>query len=108
MKIGFYKDYTLPSGYTANCWILGQVVKQFNEATPTDLNSLKDITVDLVLYKDIESFMESKMSTGVKETITISATILEFDQAGMIGKCIDRVKEKSIYFSDASIITIPD
>ena len=110
MKIGFQKEYLLSSGFTANFWAIGSRTFIFNESDPTDLFGLKPFKTDLILYKDINAFMNN-MSTGIKQVVYTTYLISDLlGNVNLIDKLFVDIKNntENDYFNDAEIIEIPD
>ena len=109
MKIGFHKEYLLASGYTANFWAIGSRTFIFNESDPTDLFGIKPFKTDLILYKDINAFMNN-MSTGIKLVVYTSYLISDLlGGVNLIDKLFTDIKNntENTFFNDAEIIEFP-
>ena len=108
IKIGFQKEYTLPSGYVANFWAIGNRTFLYDEYAPTNLSTPKNFKVDILLYKDQASFM-SNISTGIKQSM-ITQYYLSDLQGGvnLVDKLFLDIKNNTVntYFNDAIIIEV--
>lgn len=103
VKIGFVKEYELPSGYIANFWGIGQRVFEYNESTETNIFGTKHIKVDLLLFKDVNAFF-SNVSTDIKKSVRVPYVLTELMGGfNLVDLCFDRIKQNSEYFSDAIV-----
>jgi len=108
IKIGFQKDYTLPSGYVANFWAIGNRTFLYDEYAPTNLATPKNFKVDMLLYKDQTAFM-SNISTGVKMSITTQYYLSDLlGGVNLVDKLFLDIKNNSVntFFNDATIIEV--
>lgn len=109
INFGFNKPVETPEATEMSFWNYGIVVKMFDPSRITDVSNLHDLRVDMVLYKDFATFLNTEKVARphptVKKQETIQLTLQEI--APFLNLIAQKLKAKpESFFTDANEVNI--